>query len=204
MSPGYSAPPCKTVRMRVNSDKMGGPDEGLEVRRSLPKLAAWTLVFSPFIFLVITLPLWSVRQLLEGNVDGVLHMWAAPIGWIFLLAAFALWRLGEICYEFGRTGIFLKLTPEGLIMPSLGSCKPIPWSEIQTQQASGWLDLVVYFDVTADPKEYPFLFGRTPMVRWTRRPRVWIYAALNVSISRILTMIREYQRQAGHGSTITP
>jgi hypothetical protein len=169
------------------------PPDCLEVHRSIAKLLLLTLCFLPFIVLSLLLPTWSVAQLMNGHSRDVLNVWHDML-FLFLVAALCCWRLGEIWVVYGKIGVIISVTPDGLVIPCLGSAKPIPWSRVKIR---GWVvsgTLSFNLQLNVDPEEYPHLHGRTPFEKLIHAAGFGVIPVFDV---KTWTLYRAIQKHRG-------
>jgi hypothetical protein len=141
------------------------PDR-MEVRGSLPKLIAFGVVAAPFALVLVLMAAMALITLYLRRSDlfyDVIVMGTTPV----LVSGLICWWYISLWRTVKAHDPFFVFMPEGLVMPSLGSDKPIPWEDVRTAWSHGfaagpWSSFVL--EVSADPSVYPKLFR--PFMQW--------------------------------------
>jgi hypothetical protein len=180
------------------------PADTLEVRTSLIKLILFSLLlYAVPIGLAIGVPIEFTFYVLRG---GTLDELDSPIiGFVFyLLDILVVWSLVDMWRQFATTKVIFKITEAGLIIPSFGSGRPIPWRYIDYRRipTEGFLmGFFLYADV--DPKDYPYARGQTLLRRLYGR-RLWVPRIFNVSQRRLLGAISSQIIAASRSDVLGP
>ena len=161
----------------------------LEAKRSLLRLGWRTVLGAPAAAYTPIFLVWAVVRLLQGEPELVFLEWRDT--WPILLFSLVIFFLLFFYWKrFGGAGPFLILSPQGLIIPSLGSNVPIPWSNVRAEEQLGvtfWGGVNIWIKV--DPAVYARISHR-----FKNRPYfLFIPNVLDVGGRTIRSTIFRYQ-----------
>lgn len=176
--------------------RTGMPANPLEVRRSLPKLCLFSILWLPIMSVGPVMVILPNDSLVPDGGDWVFGI--EPLWWLAVaVSAYACWHFFLLWKALGTRGIVLRLAPEGLVMPSLGSGNPIPWHDVEASNPVGLAGMMGFIlDLKIDPKAHTGIPGASALLDDpTHRGRmiVRVPSVLSVSEKDILGTVRAYK-----------
>jgi hypothetical protein len=189
---------AQTIRDGLMS-RIGMPAEPLEVRRSLPKLGFFSLLWLPIMSVGPVFVIASHDALKLGGEDWIFGV--QPLWWLAVaVSAYAFWHFILLWRVLGAPGVILRLSPEGLVMPSLGSQTPIPWRDVEARNPIGLSGIMGFiFELKIDPKAHTGLLGAAAALddpAQGGRMIVRVPSVLSVSEKDILNTVSAYKADA--------
>jgi hypothetical protein len=176
--------------------RTGMPAEPLDVRRSLPKLCFFSLLWLPILSLGPVLVLASNGAVAPAEEEWIFGV--QPLWWLAVaLSAYAVWHFVLLWKALGARGTIIRLSPEGLSMPSLGSMNPIPWPDVEARNPVGLSGMFGFvLDLKVDPAKHAGIAGASAVLDDpARRGRVVVRvpSVLSVREKDILRTVQAYK-----------
>ena len=128
-----------------------------------------------------------------------------PLWWLAVaVSAYAFWHFCLLWKALGARGTIMRLSPEGLIMPSLGFSRPIPWSDVEASNPVGLSGMMGFiFDLRIDPAIHKTTAALAALHGDPSRRAhliVRVPSVLSVCEKDILRTVGDYKTQAAEPS----
>jgi hypothetical protein len=137
----------------------------LEVRVSRAKFALVMAFYVPLLTAVPLTIIWSWPAAGSAGRFDSSELWVsalfAAVAWPLFIRYFL-----QLLKALAMEDFFLRLTPKGLVMPSLGSIEPISWDRVNAEIQPGRdVFRAMTFRLRVNPERHTKVLGTTPLFR---------------------------------------